>query len=431
MNEQDHDQVFAKCAWRLIPFMMLLYFISYLDRVNVGFAALTMNRDLGFSPVVYGFGAGIFFFGYTLFQIPANIILERIGVRRWVFCILLVWGAVSAGCAFVQGTRSFYALRFLLGLAEAGLYPGMLLYLTYWLPSLYRARYMAVFQTSVMWAFIIGGPLSGLILQSDGIASLAGWQWLFLIEGLPACLLAFAVLRLLPDGPLHASWLTTQERRTIVERLTAEECAAQRDFLSALREPRVIVLSLLLLGNATALYGFDLWLPQIVQGMGFSTFSTGFLVAIPYAAGILTMLAWATHSDTTHERIWHIAGPAFLTASGFLLASLAQSAILVLIALTIVRVGISAFLAPFWSLSSSVLGRRAAAGGIAFINTIGSGLGGFLGPVAIGFLRQQTGSYAASMAALSVVLLIVAITVLLLGRAMMPRPQANDLIIGI
>jgi ACS family tartrate transporter-like MFS transporter len=413
----SEDRVFTKCAWRLIPFMVLLYVVNYLDRVNVGFAALTMNRDLGFSPPVYGFGAGIFFIGYTLFQVPANIILERIGVRRWVFCILLVWGAVSAGCAFVKGSTSFYVLRFLLGIAEAGFYPGMLLYLTYWFPQNYRARFMAVFQTSVLWAFIIGGPVSGLILQTDGMSGLRGWQWLFLIQGVPACLLAFAVLKLLPDGPAAAPWLALEEKRMIATALGAEDSREHAGIIAALRDPRVLALSLVLLGNATALYGFDLWLPQIVQGMGFSTLATGFLVVIPYVGGIAAMLVWATHSDRTKERIWHIALPAFLTASGFLAASFAQSPLVVLFALTLVRIGISSLLAPFWSLSSAVLGRRAAAGGIAFINTVGSGLGGFTGPVAIGFLKQQTGGYAASMAALGCVM------VFALGRKLSRRPK--------
>jgi ACS family tartrate transporter-like MFS transporter len=280
---------------------------------------------------------------------------------------------------------------------------------------------MAVFQTSVLWAFIIGGPISGLILQAEGIAGLKGWQWLFLIQGVPACLLAFAVLKLLPDGPGDAAWLAPEEKRTIAAALGAEDSREHAGILAALGDPRVLALSLVLLGNATALYGFDLWLPQIVQGMGFSTLATGFLVAIPYVAGIAAMLIWATHSDRTKERIWHIALPALLTASGFLAASLAQSPFIVLFALILVRMGISSFLAPFWSLSSAVLGRRGAAGGIAFINTVGSGLGGFAGPVAIGFLKEQTGGYAASMAALSAVLLIAAIVVLALGRTMAAR----------
>ena len=211
MNAQD--QVFAKCAWRLIPFMVLLYLVNFLDRLNVGFAALTMNKDLGFSPAIFGFGAGVFFIGYLLFQVPANVILERVGARRWIFCITAIWGLISASNAFVQGPTSFYALRFLLGVAEAGLFPGMIFYLTLWFPQTYRARFNASFYLAIPLAGIIGGPLSGLILGMDGVGDLHGWQWLFLIEGTPALVLAFAVLKFLPDGPADASWLTARRRK--------------------------------------------------------------------------------------------------------------------------------------------------------------------------------------------------------------------------
>jgi ACS family tartrate transporter-like MFS transporter len=239
MSEQ---QIFAKCAWRLIPFMALLYLVSFIDRTNAGFAALTMNKDLGFSPTVLGFGAGIFFIGYALFQVPANLILERIGARRWVFCIMAVWGLLSASNALVQTPMGFYLVRFLLGVAEAGFTPGMLLYLTYWFPRGHLARFTAYFMVAVPLSGVVGGPLSSLILGMDGVAGLHGWQWLFLMEGVPACLLSFAVLKLLSDAPKDASWLTGEEKQIIAARLAAENPLGSHDLWSVLLDLRIIAL---------------------------------------------------------------------------------------------------------------------------------------------------------------------------------------------
>ena len=392
------DRVFAKCAWRLIPFMMLLYVVNFIDRVNVGFAALTMNKDLGFSPAIFGFGAGVFFIGYLLFQVPANVILERVGARRWIFCILVVWGAISAANAFVQGPTSFYALRFLLGVAEAGFFPGMIFYLTLWFPQAYRARFTASFMAAIPLAGIIGGPLSGLILGMDGVAGLHGWQWLFLIEGLPACLLAFAVLKLLPDGPAHASWLSGAEKKRLP--LASPPKTSWR--IGTFGRPcaiRACLRSASLFGIVMiAFYGTSLWLPQIVQAMGFSNRATGFVVALPYVAGMAAMILWGRSSDARGERIWHVALPMLLAAAGFAGASVAQTDPLVLVALTLSMVGIVSAYGPFWSLPSSFLRGSAAAGGIALINTIAS-LGGFVGPSLIGVLKEQTGGYASAMAA--------------------------------
>jgi len=415
------DRVFSKCAWRLIPFMGLLYLANYIDRVNVGFAALTMNRDLGFSPVVYGFGAGIFFLGYVLFQVPANVILERVGARRAVFCILATWGAISAANAFVQNPLSFYALRFLLGVAEAGFFPGMLLYLTYWFPQAYRARYTAMFMTAMPLAFVIGGPLSGLILGMNGRAGLHGWQWLFLIEGAPAFLLAFAVLKLLPNGPGDASWLTGEEKQTIEDSLVAGVRRKDQDLWSALRDPRVIALGLAKLGLLVAVYGVQLWLPQIVQGMGFSNFATGFVVALSFALSIPAMILWGRSSDLRGERIWHVTLSMLLAAAGFIVASLAQNDLLVLAALTLSAVGVLATLSPMDNLPSSFLSGPGLAGGIALYNAIGN-VGGFLGPTIIGGLKDATGTYAAGMMTLALGLVMSAIIVVALGRVMAGRP---------
>jgi ACS family tartrate transporter-like MFS transporter len=273
-----------------------------------------MNRDLGFSPTVFGFGAGIFFIGYFLFHVPASVILARVGARRGVFCILAAWGAISASCALVEGPASFYILRFLLGVAEAGFFPGMIFYLTLWFPLAYRARFIASFAAAIPLSNIIGGPLSGLILGMDGVLMLHGWQWLFLIEGLPAVLLAGAVLKFLPDGPAQASWLSSDEKQTIATRLAAENPAEHSNLWPALRDPRVLALGLALSGFGCGLYGITLWLPQIVQEMGFSNRTTGFIVALPYLAGLAAMVLCGRSSDASGERIWHIALPLLFAA---------------------------------------------------------------------------------------------------------------------
>ncbi|HWU54100.1 MAG TPA: MFS transporter, partial [Rhizomicrobium sp.] len=291
------DRVFATCAWRLIPFMMLLYIVNYLDRVNVGFAALTMNKDLGFSPSVFGFGAGIFFFSYALCQIPSSVMLQRIGAKRAVSCIMAAWGLLSASTALVQGPASFYAVRFLLGVAEAGFFPGMVFYLTLWFPRSYRARFTAMFVAGIPLASIIGGPLSGLILGMDGLGGLHGWQWLFLMEGIPAGLLAFAVLKLLPDGPGSAPWLSIDQKQAIAGQMASDSAQGHRDLWPALRDPRVLALGLVGFGNGAALYGIQLWLPQMIKTMGFSNLGTGLVIALPYAAGMAAMILWGRSSD--------------------------------------------------------------------------------------------------------------------------------------
>ena len=414
-------QVFAKCAWRLIPFIMLLFMVNIFDRANVAFAALTMNADVGFSPAVYGFGAGLFFVGYCIFQIPANLILERVGARRWIFCILIVWGAITACTAAVQGPASFYAVRVLLGIAEAGFFPGMMLYMTYWFPRPYRARFAASLTTGGVLGFVIAGPVSGVILEMDGLAGLRGWQWLFLTEGMPACLLAFAVLKFLPDRPEHASWLSIEEKQTIAARVAAEDTSQHSDFLPALRDPRVLALTVAYFGQQAAGWGVGLWVPQIVQGMGFSNLTTGVLVALPYLAGIVVMNLWARSSDSKGERIWHVALPALFILTGLVTASLLQSPILVLMTIAFVAMIQWCLEGPFWALTSSLLRGTAAAGGLAFVNGVGVGLGGFTGPAVVGVLTQATGGYSAAMAALALGPAMTTIVVLAVGRHTAPK----------
>ncbi len=414
------DRVFAKCAWRLIPFMMLLLVVSSVDRLNVGFAALTMNKDLSFAPSVFGFGAGVFFVSYALVQVPANLMLNRMGARRWVFCIMAIWGTVSAGCAFVRTPLSFYVLRFLLGLAEAGLFPGMVFYLTLWFPKEYRARFTASFAAAIPISFVIGGPVSGLILEMDGIAELHGWQWLFLLEGLPAVLLSIAVLTVLPDGPGHPRWLSADEKKKISASLSTDRAKESASFCFALRDPRLLVLGLVGFGFAMGMIGVEIWLPQILQAMGFSNLETGFLVAILFAVAIPAMVLWGRRSDASGERIWHVALPALLAAFGFVVASLARDDWTALAGFTCVSLGVFAWYGPFYSLPSSFLDGPAAASGIALVNSI-SVIGGFLGPFVIGVLKERTGGYGTAMAVLAIMLLISSLIILALGRAMAPR----------
>ncbi len=413
----EEEPIYAKCTVRLIPFMMLLFTVNYIDRVNVGFAALTMNNDLGFSPTTYGFGAGVFFIGYVAFQVPSNVMLARVGAGRWIACLVALWGAISAACALVQGPTSFFVLRFLLGAAEAGVFPGMIFYLTLWFPHSYRARFAAAIVAANPLSGVIGGPLSGVILRLDGFLTLHGWQWLFLIEGLPAIALAIAVLKLMPDDPSRASWLSAEEKSIIAKRNVTEDTAEKREFWPALRDPRVLALGLTAFGIQSGLFGISLWLPQMVQAMGFSISATGFVIVPPYAMSVVAMILWGRSSDRKGERVWHVALAALLAAAGLIGASVLNSDLLVLMALTLAIIGVQAAIGPFWGLPSSFLGGMGAAGGIAFINSIGS-FGGFVAPTVIGILKEQTGDYASAMFALAMGMLVSAAIVLALGRMM-------------
>ena len=418
----NDDAIFRKCAWRLVPLILLLYLANRIDRVNVGFAALTMNKDLGFSPSVFGFGAGVFFLSYAPFQVPANLILQRIGARRWVFFITLAWGLISAATAFVRTPAGFYAVRFLLGLAEAGFFPGVIFYLTLWFPHVYRARLIAAFFTASPLAPIVAGPLSSVILQMDGFAGLYGWQWVFVIEALPACVLAFVTIKFLPDNPARASFLSETEKTAVLGRLSREASGAQHDLWRALCDPRVLVLGLIYLGFEIGNAGIVFWLPQIVQGMGFSNFATGFVVVLPSLAAIAAMLLWSRSSDARGERIWHLVAAFALGAAGFVLAGLAPSDAVVFAGLTLAWLGLQSAFAVLFSVPSAFLSGTAAAGGIALVSSIGI-TGGFFGPTIMGVLKQYTGGYSAGMMVLALGSLMSLTLVLALGRAMAPRER--------
>lgn len=420
MRDNTVDAVFVQCAWRLIPFVALLYLANYLDRFNAGFAALTMNRDLGFNATVFGFGGGIFFAGYLLFQIPANAVLLRLGARRWMFCILTVWGLISASTGFIHSAREFYVLRFLLGLAEAGLFPGIMYYLGLWFPRRYRVRFSAAFVSAIPLSGMIGAPVSAAILSMNEVAGLHGWQLLFLLEGLPATLLGIAVLKFLPDGPADANWLPAETRSEVISQLAGEARSDQQPLWHALRDFRIIVVSLASFAAGSALYATGLWLPQIVSAMGFSITGTGIVVALVYVLAMAIIVAWGYSCDRSGEGFRHVAFAWLFAAVGFALASVAPDDALSLVGLALAAGFIPAAIAPLFTLPSRFLGGAAEAGGIAAINTIVS-LGGFAGPYLIGVLKDRSGNYASGMAMLAGELVIASAMVLVLARGIRPN----------
>jgi ACS family tartrate transporter-like MFS transporter len=414
MSEQ---QIFSKCAWRLIPFMTLLLLVNFIDRLNVGFAALTMNKDLGFSPAEFGFGAGLFFLSYAALQVPASVVLKRAGAKRTVFCIIAAWGIISASNAFVTSPTGFYAVRFLLGAAEAAFFPGMLFYLTYWFPRSGLGRFTALFMVAVPLSAVVSGPLASFFLQWNGVAGLHGWQWLFLVEGVPAFLLSFGALKLLPDGPQDAAWLTAEEKQTIAARLAAEEPPGQTHLLSALIDARLLALGVANFFFQASGYGVGLWVPLIAQAMGFSNFATGFIVSSSFLAGVVAMIIGGHLSAVRGERIWHTALPWLLAASGFAAASVLRVEWAVLLSLTVGWMGFYAAYGAFFSLPLSFLRGTAAAAGIGYFGMFGN-LGGFFGPTLFGFLRQESGDYASGIMAAALGMFLAASIVLAVGRAM-------------
>jgi MFS transporter, ACS family, tartrate transporter len=396
-------------SWRLIPFLVLAYFFSYLDRVNLGFAALTMNADLKFSPLVFAWGAGIFFIGYFIFEVPSNLALERFGASRWIARIMVTWGMISAGMAMVSGVWSFYTLRFLLGVAEAGFFPGIILYLTYWYPAQYRARFLAAFAVAVPVSTVIGAPISGLLLGLDGVMGLRGWQWLFIIEGVPSVLIGIVAWFYLTDRPAKADWLTAEQKAWLAAKLNAEIAAkeAVKHFTlgEALSSPKVIMLSLIYFCFVGALYGMQFWLPQIVKAFGLTNAQTGFVTAIPYLFGTIAMILWARHSDATRDRVFHVGAPFFLTAVALAVSSYLADPTATMAVLTLAAIGIFCIFAVFWTLPTAWLSGTAAAGAIALINSIGN-LAGFGGPYLVGWVKEATGSTSAGLLVLAVLPLI-------------------------
>ncbi len=404
-------RVLNKVARRLIPFMCFLYLLAYLDRVNVSFANLQMTADLHLSDAVYGFAAGVFFVGYFLFEVPSNLILNRAGASRWIARIMISWGIVAMAMMFVRGKWSFYGLRLLLGMAEAGFFPGMVLYLTYWFPRRYRARTTALFFTSTAIAGIVGSPISGALLNLSGIGGLRGWQWLFLLEGAPSVLAGVACFLFLTDRPTSAKWLDDHERRSLADELEADAAGSAGGnhhvhFIQALADLRLWLLSAVYFSLMFGLYGITTWMPKVIKLIsGFGNERVGLLAAIPYCAAVLSMVLVGRHSDTTGERRWHIAICALVGGIGLLVVPHCRGTASAIGAFAVAAAGVWSAVGPFWAVCGEFLQGSASAGGIAAINSLGN-LGGFFGPYIVGLSRSPGGKSADGLVWVGVALMI-------------------------
>jgi ACS family tartrate transporter-like MFS transporter len=385
-----------KVSRRLLPLIVVAYLVAYIDRTNVAFAALTMNQDVGLSPYIYGLGAGIFFLGYALFEVPSNMVLERVGARRWIARIMITWGIISGMMALTVGPASFLTLRFLLGVAEAGFFPGIIFYLSCWFPAAYRARVISTLFIAVPVSNAVASVLSGAILEMNGVLGLHGWQWVFILEAIPAVLLAFVVLKYMTDRPGEATWLSPDEREWLEKELHAErvrvESAGRLGLLQVLTDRRVLALSMIYLFSVTAGYGIVFFLPQILKSLGHSNFVTGVLTAIPYAIGVAGLLLWGHSSDRRGERRWHLIVALAVAAVGLVGVAWFHGSYWAIAAMAIVAVGSYGSRPSFWPMPSMFLTGAAAAAGIALINSIGN-LGGYVGPFIVGWIKDSTGSF--------------------------------------
>ncbi len=398
----------GKIMRRLIPFLILCYFVAYLDRVNVGFAKLHMNESLGLSEAAYGLGAGLFFIGYFFFEVPSNILLERFGARRWIARIMISWGIVSAAFAFIPSMSAasglsnesiFYSLRLLLGACEAGFFPGIIFYLTLWFPAAYRARVISLFMLAIPISSIIGSPISGLLLNLSGLG-LQGWQWLFVCEALPSILVGFGVLIFLIDFPREASWLSADEIKWIQNTLELErqqkEAVEHISMLQALTDLRILACALVYFCLNAASYGIAFFLPTIIKAFGVTDTQTGLIAALPFVFGAIGMVLLGRHSDRTGERKVHVAAALTLAAVGIGVAGLVSSPVLIVALLCAAQIGVSSVPPMFWPMPASILTGASAAAGIAAINSLGN-LSGFAGPFAMGYLKDATGGFTAGL----------------------------------
>ena len=420
-NSALAKRTMRKVTWRLIPFLSVLYMVSFVDRVNMGFAALSMNKQLGLTPVVFGTAGGIFFLSYFLFEVPSNLILHKVGARLWIARVMISWGFISSATAFVTSSQGLYVVRFLLGAAEAGFFPGVILYLSYWFPSQWRARVTAGFMAAIPISSLVGSPLSAALLGLDGKGGLAGWQWMFLLEGLPAVLLGIIVLLYLTDRVTEARWLSPEEQDWLAAELQEEEkrvrSSSQASGLDRIFTPNVIAFGIVYFGLSAGLYGVELWLPLILKGFGFRNLTIGFIAAVPYAVAVAGMLLWARRSDRKRERVWHVVIAALTGCLGFIAAAFVHQFELALLCITIAVTGIMASRPPFWSLPGLFLTGQSAAGGIALINAIGN-LGGFAGPYVMGWATQATGSFRNGLLIIATFLLLSCCLTAIVGRGL-------------
>ena len=414
-------ETIRRITWRLLPLLMLGYFCAYLDRVNVGMAALTMNKQLGFSNAVFGFGAGLFFLGYFVGEIPSNLILNVVGARRWIARIMVSWGIVAGLTAFIWNDWSFYGVRFVLGLAEAGLYPGVMLYLYWWVPARHLSRMMGIFMSGNMVSNIIGPPISGLLLRLDGAMGLAGWQWLFLLETLPSLIMAVVIWNLLTDQPADASWLTQEQKTWLVERLAAEraqrEAVRKYTLAEAFYNPKLWLLTVANFGIIVGIYAIVVFLPMIVRGLGVPTNWIGSVSALPFIFALIGTICWGWHSDRAGERTWHIAVPWLFCAGGMgagIVIGVGHP-VLTMVALIVATTGLWSGNSVFWSLPGALLTGTAAAGGIAMMNAVGN-LGGWLAPWVFGLVKDATGSDSVPLLCLAVAPVVAVIAVIAVCR---------------
>lgn len=418
-SDRLESAIVSRLMWRLMPFLFLLYIVAYLDRINVGFGILQMRGQLGLSDRVYGRAAGIFFAGYFFFQLPSNLLLEKFGVRRWIAGIMVLWGVISCLMIFIRGPHSFYLMRFLLGAAEAGFFPGIILYMKRWFPARARARAVAWFMTANPLAGVVGSPVSGALLGLHG-AGLSGWQWMFLIEGLPAIVLGGVVFLTLSDWPHQATWLEESQRNWLLGVLELERQAEakvpQSSFWAVLLSPRMWLLSMVYFGVSTTMYGVTLWLPTVIRSLsGLSYFWTGAVAILPFLLTVVVMVLVGMQSDRRGERRWHTAGPAFIAGAGLALAAYGNSTLVVVSALAVGLAFAEGMVGPFWALATSSMAGLSAAAGIAMINSLAN-LGGYFGPDIIGLFRDANGGFRGGLLAIAATVTLSGLIALIVGR---------------
>ncbi len=421
-----------KVTWRLVPFLMLCYFIAFVDRVNAGFAAIDMNKDVGLSGAAFGLGGGLFYITYVLFEVPSNLAMQKVGAKIWIARIMISWGLVSAAMAFVVGPYSFYAVRLLLGAAEAGFFPGVILYLTYWFPASYRGRIVAIFMISIPVSSFLGSPISAALLQMPGVFGLKSWQSLFIVEAIPAVLLGIATIFVLPDRPAKAKWLDSAERDWLSSRLAFEQSArppsvGHLPLRSVLFNKYVLAAALVYAGASGASQCLSLWQPQIIKSFGLSTTETGWVNAIPFGLASIAMVLWGRSSDRKDERVMHTAIPLALLAASLAATLLTNNLYLTVALLCLAVIGTYAFKGPFWALATSWLSTGAAAAGIAQINAIGN-IGGFVGTYLLGLIKDATSSYPLGLLPLVLLSAAGTIAVLVLGRQ---RPATGNVEVAV